>query len=342
MEPELVNEEEKPFLKIKEKLGFDEWLSVSWSLYWRYMIGLFCLLVLVVIFGIVSSLAVKLTAAGLPILYRNILNVTLIGIVFFFFFILINMLVLKWFFRTTFNGFKIGIINNIETSFEITVNKIDWIKIFWSFLWRSLILSIGIFLVTLIVKLIIGVALYKSTVMTIIVPGSMDYQMLNLEVFVNAVGFYIGFLSNIILIKWLFSLKNEKYKLSFVYFDKDLLKPIRNSLMSAILIVFFIGGILNAFVNFFAFDLVKENAPYVLLYSQTDSFLFAGLSIITAILVIPVWLWKKWGVYLLLIAFLISIVASLIVGSSIFILSPCIVTFFVFIYLVKKQWDEFE
>jgi hypothetical protein len=341
MNTKSVQVKEKKTLERKLKLRFDEWLAVSWSLYWRYLIGLFCMFVLVFIFSIASTLLLQLIMGASPGLYFEIIDKTLIISVFLFFFIIVNVLVLKWFFCTEFNGFRIGIISNTEPDIEISINKRDWLKVFWSFIWRSIILTIGIFIIILLSKLCLGAFLFKSEFLKVIVPRTLDYQILSIEVFVNAIGFYIGFLSNILLIKWLFSLKNRKYKLVFVKLSKNTSRFVRNSLLSVILVIFFIGGILNAFINFFAFDFFKENIPYVFLYSHADSIVFSILSIAMAIFVIPVWCWKKWGVYFFIITFLISIIGCLLLRIGLLMLMPSIITYFLFIYLVKKQWNGF-
>ena len=192
-------------ITVKNKLGFDEWLAVSWALYWRYLIGLFCLFILVGIFGTISILLVKLLSGNISIFTQNLVAVISVVCIFTFFFIIVNILVLKWFFAANFNGFKILITDNMIPYSETVLNKMEWLNIFWSFLWRTLILSIGIFVLVFVVKIIIGSVLYKSNFINILVPASLDYQVLSLEVFVNTISFYIGFLSNIILVKWLFS-----------------------------------------------------------------------------------------------------------------------------------------
>ena len=137
-------------------------------------------------------------------------------------------------------------------------------------------------------------------------------------------------------------LKNHKYKLIFIEQNNGLSAPVRNGLLTAILIIYFIGGIVNAFVSLFAIDLLRENLPFIFLHSQSTLSLLSSLSLIVSILVIPVWLWKKWGVFFLTVALLIIIITSLLMECSVFILFPCMVIFFVFLYLVKKQWGDFE
>ena len=95
----------------------------------------------------------------------------------------------------------------------IDLNKTQWLSIWWAFLWRGLITTIGTFFVSLFVGFVLGL-LAAIIVVPLKIPKL--YWFIPLQTVSFIIGLFFGFVAFMIFLRWLFAARVFGYRFALV------------------------------------------------------------------------------------------------------------------------------
>ena len=328
--------------------GFYNWLAVGWAYYWRNIVvsSIMWLCVAVIIFaaGAVLYIAAPETLGDIRLLLLALFGAVLSvwgGVI-------ANCKLLDWMLKIRYNGYRIALIENKEENeVEFASLKIGERGVFgWSLLWRNFILLVGVFFCVVALEFLIGTILGSlgfDGMFLQVIPGT---DLTYLQIFNQSWGYYIAFLSSMLLCKWFFGISHSKYRFAVVEIDKSKQpEKIRHGLLSWLLFSIIVGCLMTALMYIFLEKIVIVTSVDYSLMKYLDYLQYITLSVclLEVIAAVSIWNWKKWGLYLYILVNVFHVLVTLIFMSiSILFIVPYLVSMIAVIYLVKKQWDEFS